>query len=153
MAEQDDVRNDLDIELFDYIGKTVTLYTQGTPTYNERGELEQDDMTPESIVIVPYNITQEERTSQAFGDLPEGAMMAVLRYDQAVNTKDILLIESEYWEVRTIEKNYLPDNVATIVALVRAHNQETIVVELLNLADSDGVLLQDSEGEQLQVVS
>lgn len=129
MAEQDDVRDDLDIELFDYIGKTVTIYNQATPTYNDRGELEADAFTASSIVIVPYNITDKERTSQAFGDLPEGSMMAVLRYDQAVDTKDILLIESENWEVRMIEKNYLPGNVATIVGLVRAHNHETPVDE------------------------
>ena len=126
MTEQDDVRDDLDNELFDFIGKTVTIYTQGSPTYNDRGELEEDAFTSDSIVIVPYNITDQERSSQAFGDLPEGSMMAVLRYDQVVSTKDILLIENENWEVRMIEKNYLPGNVATIIGLVRAHNQDPI---------------------------
>ena len=153
MAEQDDVRDDLDVELFDYIGKTVTIYTQATPTYNARGELEEDDFTDSNIVIVPYNITDKERTSQAFGDLPEGSMMAVLRYDQAVDTKDILLIENENWEVRMIEKNYLPGNVATIVGLVRAHNQETIVVELLGLLDANLDTLLDSNSDTLKVTS
>jgi len=127
MSEQDDVRDDLDNELFNFIGKTVTIHTQGTPTYNDRGELEEDSFTSESIIIVPYSITDQERTSESFGDMPQGTMMAVLRYDQVVNTKDIIVIESENWEVRVIEKNYLPDNVATIIAMVRAHNQEPIV--------------------------
>jgi len=153
MAEQDDVRDDLDVELFDYIGKSVIIYTQGSPTYNDRGELEEDAFVQNSIVIVPYNITDKERTSQAFGDLPEGSMMAVLRYDQTVDTKDILLIENENWEVRMIEKNYLPGNVATIVGLVRAHNQETIVVELLGLLDANLDTLLDSNSDTLKVTS
>ena len=123
MTEQDDVRNDLDVELFAFIGKTVTLKQKGTPTYNSRGEEEDSSPTSSSIVVVPYNITQEERTQQPFGDLPEGSMAVVLRYDQAVATGDLLTIEGEDWEVRTIERNYLPDNVATIVGIVRAHNQ------------------------------
>ena len=119
MSEQDDVRSDLDIELFNFIGKTVTIKQKNAITYDEYGEESSPTYTSTSIVVVPYNITHEERTQQAFGDLPEGSMAVVLRYDQAVATGDLLTINGEDWEVRTIERNYLPDNVATIVGLVR----------------------------------
>lgn len=119
MSEQNDIRNDLDVEIFGEIGKTVTFKRQSSPIYNTRGEQEDVTSTDSTITIVPYNITHEERTRQPFGDLPEGSMFAVVRYDQVIDAGDKIEIESEDWEVQLVERNYLPGNVATIVSLTR----------------------------------
>jgi len=119
LSLQDDVRNDLDVEVFNIIGKTVTLKSQGSPYYNDRGELENDDFTETSITAVPFNINNKDQTFQSFGNIEEGDMFMALRYDQTINIGDVITVESEDWEVKQIEVNYLPDNVVTIVQLFR----------------------------------
>lgn len=119
MSEQDDIRADLDVELFAYIGKPVTFIKKSLPIYNTRGETESITNTTSTVTIVPYNITQYELTQQPFGNLPEGTMFAAVRYDVNVALEDQFTIEGENWRVIRVEPNYLPDNVATIVALVR----------------------------------
>jgi len=44
--------------------------------------------------------------------------MAV-KYDQTISIGDIVLIETLTYEIKEIGKNFLPDNVVTIVRLAR----------------------------------
>lgn len=148
MAEQDDIRTDLDVDVFAVLGKTVTLKNYSSPSYNTRGELESVVPTESTITIVPYSILNNDRTQEVYGDLNEGRMEAVLRYDQSISLGDELVIESESWIVDSIEKNYLPDNVATIVSLVR---DNTIVSEVSSstsnmlLENGDIILLENGD--------
>jgi hypothetical protein len=119
MAEQDDIRDDLQNEVFDVIGKTVTLKSKSTPVYNTRGEEESSTLNSSSITIVPYNIDHKTETFQPFGNLDEGEMLAAVPYEETVEIGDLLTIEAEDWEIKAIERNYLPDNVVSIVRLAR----------------------------------
>lgn len=120
MTKQATIRNKLDSKVFNVIGKTVTLNSKSSPTYNIRGEEEDATITSSSIVIVPYNIMFREQSYEAFGDIESGEKDAAVRYDVDINIDDYLEIESENWIVKAIEKNYLPDNVVTIVRLSRS---------------------------------
>jgi len=122
MAEQDDIRTDLQTEVFDIIGKTVTLKSKSSPIYNDRGEEINQTFTESSVTIVPYSILQDETRREPFGDVEEGAMDAAVPYEITVNKGDLFTIESEDWVVRSVERNYLPDNVVTIVRLTRVQN-------------------------------
>lgn len=117
--EYTSVREDLDVELFDTIGKSVTFIKQSSLVYNTRGEIENQTQTSSTVTIVPFTINHKTLNQTAFGDLPEGTMMAAVRYDLNVDINDLFTIESENWEVHGLEKNYLDQNVITIVALVR----------------------------------
>ena len=119
MAIQDEVREDLALEVFAEIGKPVTLISKSTPIYNNRDELESVTNTTSTITVVPYNITYEEQTRQEFGNMKEGDMMVAVPYDVAdtINIDDQLIIESENWNIKSIEKNYLPDNVVSIMMI------------------------------------
>jgi hypothetical protein len=119
MSEYESVRDDLDTELFDVIGKSVTFIKRSSTIYNARGEIENDTQTSSTVTIVPFNINEKTLTHQSFGNLPEGAMMAAVRYDLDVAINDSFTIEGDTWDVHGIEKNYLDQNVITIVALVK----------------------------------
>jgi len=122
MALQDEIRNDLDTEIFAVIGKEVVLTSLTSPTYNDRGEEETVASSLSTITVVPYDITSDKRTHQAFGNLNEGEMDMAVRYDVIINIGDQTEIDSNVWEVLNISKNFLPDNVVTIVRLAKDHN-------------------------------
>ena len=122
MAIQDEIRDDLDIEVFGEIGKVITLISQSAPTYNSRGEEEDVVATSTQITAVPYNITQDRQTFEEIGNINEGEMFVAVRYDQVIAVNDQMTIESENWFVKDIEKNYLPDNVVTIVRIAKTQD-------------------------------
>jgi len=119
MAEQDEIRDDLDQEVFNVFGKVVTLNSLSSPTYNERGEQEDVVNSQTTVTIVPYNINDRELAQEQWGDVEDGDMEAAIRYDVAVNINDYFLIEGVNWKIASISPNYLPDNVATIALLRR----------------------------------
>ena len=119
MAEQGDFRTALDEELFQEIGKEVTLISKTAPTYNDRGEVENVSSSNSTVTIVPYNIDHEVQNHQPWGDSKDGQQFAAVRYDVEINIDDAFVIESENWLIKDIERNYLPDNVVSIVRLVR----------------------------------
>jgi 1-aminocyclopropane-1-carboxylate deaminase/D-cysteine desulfhydrase-like pyridoxal-dependent ACC family enzyme len=119
MAEYDDIRTDLDNFVFTPYGKVVTFISKSSPIYNTRGELENITNTSSSATIVPYNIAFNRQSHQTFGDLKEGDMDAALRYSVSVEIDDVFTIDSVNWRVKLIEKNYLPENVVTIVRLTK----------------------------------
>ena len=113
------IRSKLATKVFDVIGKTVTLKSKSSPVYNSRGEEENQTYASSSITIVPYTISHNKTSHQPFGELKEGDMDAAIPYDVTIAKEDLITIESEDWKVRDLERNYLPDNVVTIVRLTR----------------------------------
>lgn len=120
-SKQDQIRNKLQTKVFSVFGKTVTLKSKSAVVYNDRGEEENQTLTSSSIEIVPYNIVHNSTSHQQFGELKAGDMDAAVPYTVDISKGDLLTIESEDWIVRELEKNYLPDNVVTIVRLSRVN--------------------------------
>lgn len=114
-TKQDFVRSKLQTKVFDVIGKSVTLKSAGTPTYNDRGEAILSPYTESTVTVVPYNILTHKETFEGFGEVSEGDMDMAVPYDVIVAKKDIFTIESVDYEVRQIEQNFLPDNVVSII--------------------------------------
>ena len=119
MTIQDEFRDDLQSEIFDEVGKTVTISRKSVPVYNVRGEIDSETSVDESIVIVPYNIMNDKETYQDFGDLLEGDMDAAVPYNTSINVGDSIDIEEVAYKIKNIQKNYLPDNVVTIIRLTK----------------------------------
>jgi len=122
MALQDDVRADLASEVFDAFGKTVTFISKSTPIYNSWGEIERNTDTSSSIIVVPYDILWDRKSTQVFGQLKEGEMAMAVKYDQTVNKDDTFVVDGDTFKVSEISKNYLPENVVTILKLARIEN-------------------------------
>jgi len=120
MTTQDDVRQDLDDEIFNSdIAKTVTLISKSAIVYNSRGEQESVTDTSSSISVVLYDIVHSRETYEAWGQIDEGDMFCAVRYSVTINKGDYLNFESEDWIVKEVQRNYLPDNVVTIVRIAR----------------------------------
>ena len=116
---QEEIRDDLDIEVFGEFGKVVTRTVKGSPVYNSRGEIEDYTSAATSITVVPYNITQSRESQQRFGDLQEGDMDVAIRYDQEMNIGDYMTIEGINYVVKNYDPNFLPDNVVTIIRITK----------------------------------
>ena len=116
---QVEFREALDEDIFNEIGKTVSLIVEGSPVYNERGEKEGSTNVSTDIIAVPYNIVNDRQSHQQFGEMEEGDMDMVVRYDQAIAIDNLVVIESQTYKVKQVAENYLPDNVATIVRLTK----------------------------------
>lgn len=117
MAKQDQIRAKLASKIFTPYGKTVTLKSKSSPVYNTRGELEDVTDTQSSISIVPYNIISSERFYESFGEMDTGDVEAAIPYTVTVAIGDEIVMEGDTYTIIRVEKNYLPDNVVTIVRL------------------------------------
>jgi len=122
---QEEFREALDEDIFDEIGKTVSLIVNGNPVYNERGELEGSTQTTVEITAVPYNIVNDRQSHQQFGEMEEGDMDMVVRYDQDIVIDNYVVVDSDTYKVKSVAKNYLPDNVATIVRITQTEPLES----------------------------
>jgi len=119
MSIQEEFRADLQSEIFDQVGKSCAISRKSIPVYDERGEIESQTSTVGTITIVPYNITNDRETHNKFGDLLEGDMDAAVPYEISINVGDIITIDTVDYIVKEVQKNYLPDNVVTIIRLTK----------------------------------
>ena len=122
MAIQDEIREDLQAEVFDEFGKTVTLINRSTPIYNDWGDLEDGTDTSSSVVTVPYDIFWDRKSPQPFGELKDGEMAIAVPWNVTVNKGDVFVIEGDNWKTTSVNPNWLPDNVVTILVLTRFHD-------------------------------
>jgi SPP1 family predicted phage head-tail adaptor len=113
------IRNKLDKKIFIPYGKTVTFKSRGSPTYNSRGEVEAETYTTTSIPIVPYNIIDANQSYEAFGNLEAGDLDAAVPYNVSVAIDDVITMEGTDYRIKAIEKNYLPENVVTIIRITK----------------------------------
>ena len=120
MAKQDSIRTKLENKVFSVYGKIVTFISKVSPTYDIRGDIVAygTDSTSETA-IVPYNIISNSQTYEAFGALNSGDMDAAVRYSLSIKLDDIFVIDSTRYLIKNIQPNYLPDNVVSIVRLVK----------------------------------
>ena len=116
------LRIKLNTKIFIPYGKSVTFKKRNSPTYNSRGELNTPTYASTTQIIVPYNIIDKKQTFEAFGALEEGDMDAAVPYTVNVAIDDKFTIESEDWIVKAVERNYLPENVVTIIRLALEQN-------------------------------
>ena len=121
MVTDDTVRLKLQDKLFTPYGKSVTLQTR-TAAYNDRGEIDSPTYVDSTITIVPYNIISARQTYEAFGAMEEGEQDAAVPYTVTVAVDDIIVIDSINWLIKAVETNLLPENVVTIVRLVKQQN-------------------------------
>lgn len=141
-------------EVFGEFGKTITLINRTTPIYNTWGDVEDYLDTSTSVVSVPYDIFWDRKSPQPFGELKDGEMALAVPYTVSVEKEDIFLIEDEYFKTTSVNKNWLPDNVVTILVLTRAHNYVagtlSAVTNNFVLQDANNLVFQDGNSFTFQ---
>ncbi len=116
---QDKIRTKLSNKVFSVIGKTVTFKKKNTPTYNSRGEIQTETYTETTETVVPYNIMSNTKSYEAFGELNSGDMDIAVPYTVNVSVDDEFYFDEVTWKVMSVEKNFLPDNVVSIVRVTK----------------------------------
>jgi hypothetical protein len=121
MTLQEEIRTDLENEVFSAFGKEVTLIRK-TSTYDDYGEEVSYTGSQEAIIAVPYNIVTTRESQEPFGSSREGELDMAIKYDQDISINDYIIMEGVTYEVKEIAKNFLPDNVVTIIRLTKIAN-------------------------------
>lgn len=117
------IRNKLSSKIFapNTLSGDATL-KKPTITYNDRGEEDSVTYTTSTIQAVVYNAEESRLNYEAFGDLIEGALEAVVPYDTSVEVKDTLEVEGTDYRVTSIDPNYLAGgSTAKILLLTKKH--------------------------------
>ena len=108
------VRSRLQAKLFTPYGKTATLRTRGTPTYNERGDITTDSITTSSITVVPYDVSSRKEFER-FSTFAPGEVAMAVAYSVTVVPGDELILESVTYDIKEVIPNYLVDNTVNIL--------------------------------------
>lgn len=119
MVSVSSIRESLRTKVFDNFGKSVVLNSYSSPTYNNRGEIVAQSETTETITLVPYNVVSDRQTYQKWGNVSEGEFDAAVPYDVSISTNNTIIMDGDTYDVKNVEENPLPDNVVTIIRLVK----------------------------------
>lgn len=121
----DEIRADIQKDIFDVLGKTTTLINKTTPIYNSRGEKISSTSVQSTIISVPYNIIWNRNSPQPFGQFNQGDMALFVPYDTSVAIDDLIVLENNTFKVSEIQYHYIPDNVATLLRISRVPDMAT----------------------------
>lgn len=125
----DEIRTDIEVEIFDVLGKTITLIKKTTPIYNNRGELIDYTSTETTVVGVPYNIVWDRHSPQPFGQMSEGDMALFVKYNVDVKKDDLIVMDGDTFKVSELNYHFLPENVATLLRITRVPELAAVEVE------------------------
>ena len=117
MVDYKTIRSQLQNRLFTPYSKTVTLKSAGTPTFNSRGEPVSGVYTESEISLVDYNITNQSKTREQFGEFLSGDRIAAVPYSVAVAVDDIIVIRSEEFRVVEVRAPELVEKVVNLLQL------------------------------------
>jgi len=127
MSKLTTVRNKLDKKLFDtgaVLRSSATLYTysEGTGSFGGYNDSDATYSTGTSIACVPYNNIPNNLNVQSFGDMQEGDMFLVVRYNTTVNVRDKITFNGNNYKVQEIKEIPINDGIAGIILQLRIKN-------------------------------
>lgn len=111
MGVVENIRNQLQVKVFNRIGSTITLSVKSSPVYNEYGDEEDATYTDSSEISVPYNLIDPMQTNNPFGKLNEGEMDLALPYSAAFSVGDRITLNSKVYEIKQVE-DYIMSNIS-----------------------------------------
>ena len=115
------VRTQLANRIFTPYGRTVTLQSMSAPTTNSRGEPITANYTEVEVSIVDYNITNQSKTREQFGNFMAGDRYVALPYDTVISAGDsttpgdVLVLEDGSYRVVEVRKPRLSGEVVILV--------------------------------------
>lgn len=104
--------------LFDNIGTTVVLSAYTQTSTNDYGDELASYATASSIVAVPYSLMAKRNNYQQFGDMQEGEMDIVFKYNQTIKLKDKLSIFGVDYVVKSVEEFPIANGLLAKVARI-----------------------------------
>jgi len=104
--------------LFGNIGTTVVYSSYTQTSTNDYGDELSTYGTSSSILVVPYSLMSKRGVYTPFGDMQEGELDVVFKFDQTVNVKDRLTLLSTSYQVRSVEDFPIANGLLAKVARV-----------------------------------
>jgi len=118
MVNATSARNKINNKIFDKLGSSGVRQPYVSQTVDKWGDSTITRSADETIVIVPYSYIDKRKEYFPFGTLEEGEVVMALRYDQTIQTKDLVVWDSKTFLVENIEGFPLQDiNLVNIVRL------------------------------------
>lgn len=119
MAKQDNFRSQLLNKLFTPFGKDVTLYIPATTiSYDDYGSRSDTTVYSTSTIrILDYDIIDNRKEHEMWGDLQTGERIAIAPYDVVLDVDYYIEINSVMYKINAIEKPSLPDQLVNIFKL------------------------------------
>jgi hypothetical protein len=112
------LRGKIDAKIFTGLGSTMLVSSIGTST-NTRGDLVSSFGTASSVVGVPYNLIKSRQGKEVFGDIQEGDMVCVFKYDQVIDVGYKVSFKSVNYNVVQVEDFPLLDEYLVKSVLLR----------------------------------
>ena len=142
MAKQDNFRSQLQNKLFTPFGKTAILYTPTTVvTYDSYGNRDEDTTayTASDITVLDYDIIDNRKTHEMWGDLQVGERIAIAPYTVSLDVDYYVQIGGVNYKINDIEKPALPDQLVNIFKLSKTTDTITVTpTETNNFLFMDG---------------
>ena len=119
MTIYQELRDQLQQDVFDVYGTEVTFIKKSLPIYNNRGEVESVTTTSSTIKIVPYNVFTQMNNTQAWGETGEGSIYAVVPHSVNVALEDNIVFDGTIYTIKEVVSSHLVENVAKVIELVK----------------------------------
>jgi len=122
MSKLETVRSKLDKKLFttDQLGSEVTItpVTKSEGSYGGYSGDSESDGTSVDTVAVPYSRVSSRVNFQGFGDLQEGEIQIVFRYDEDLDYDYKVTFDGTTYRIREIREIPLNTGTAAVVVLL-----------------------------------
>lgn len=103
MASLSSIRNKLEAKVFSKIGSTVVLSALTSESTDKWGDATPTYAAGTNVTAVPYDYVVDRLNYQPFGDLREGEVVMIFKYDQALDTDDKITYNSVDYQVLEVE--------------------------------------------------
>lgn len=124
MSKLEIIRNKLDKKLFNtnaVLRSDVTIYTytEGSASFGGYSDADATYSSGTVYAGVPYNNIPKQFSVQPFGDLQEGDMFLVVRYDTPLEIKDKVSFNSITYFVQQVKEIPINNGIAAKIAQIR----------------------------------
>lgn len=118
MTIAQELRDQLQADIFDVYGTEVTFIKKSSPIYNNRGEIISNTTTSSTVKIVPFNMFLQNNIANPWGETNEGSIYAVVPHSVSVALEDQILMNDKTLVIKEVVSSHLVENVAWVIELV-----------------------------------
>jgi hypothetical protein len=111
MATLASIRDKLESKVFSKIGSAVLVASTTANSTDKWGDASITYAAGASATAVPYDYYKANISFRPFGDLKEGEVVMVFKYDQTINVTDKVTFQSTDYIVKRIEEFFFQDGV------------------------------------------
>lgn len=118
MVNVTQLRNKIETKIFEGLGSDLLVSSVATTT-NTRGDILKEFVSIGSVKGVPYNVIKGRQSREVFGDMQEGDLVCVFKYDQPLDIGYKVELNSVSYLVQEIEDFPLLNEVLLKSVLLR----------------------------------